>query len=238
MEIMSAAHFPRSILSPAKLEKLIVLNTDPQGVEFRLPSPEDCPNNVSLPWVSFFENHIDSGMRILPAPCFLDLAKIYTVPLNQFNFIELLLHSLPDSVGLIHSTHSLKRVAFVYYLSPRPGKNVSFLSQKSIDKDYQKSYFNVRPTSKAEEWPYSRGLWHSASYLKSSPNREVSDEENSMLANLSIFYSAKDSFPIRYLTENPHDSADCGLFPSFPADKIGINLLILLLFSLIYCFIF
>lgn len=82
---MSAAHFPRSILSPAKLEKLIVLNTDPQGVEFRLPSPEDCPNNVSLPWVSFFENHIDSGMRILPAPCFLDLAKIYTVPLNQFN---------------------------------------------------------------------------------------------------------------------------------------------------------
>lgn len=86
---MSAAYFPRSSLSAAKLEKLIVLNENSEGVEFRLPSSEERPNNVPLPWVSFFANHIDSGLRIPPTPFFMNLAKICGIPLNHFNSYSL-----------------------------------------------------------------------------------------------------------------------------------------------------
>lgn len=53
MEIMYVVHFPPSNLSDAKLEKLVVLNENPEGVELCLPHPKERPNNVSLPWVSF-----------------------------------------------------------------------------------------------------------------------------------------------------------------------------------------
>lgn len=162
---MYLAHFTPSNLSEGKFEKLIILNGNPQDVEFRLPYPEEHPDNIALSWVSFFQNHIDSGLRISPAPFFIDLAKAYVIPLNQFNPFSLCrtaalhilstFYSLPDSVGLIHASHSLKRAASLYYLSPRIGKNISFLSHKSINKDYQISYFCVKPTSETAEWPYS-----------------------------------------------------------------------------------
>lgn len=46
---MSDAHFPPSSLSVAKLEKLVILNGNPEDVEFCLPYPEEHPDNVALP---------------------------------------------------------------------------------------------------------------------------------------------------------------------------------------------
>lgn len=69
MEIMSAAHIPNSHFSSEKLENLVALNGEVEGLEFRLPTAEECPDNVSLAWVSFFENQIESGTT--PFPIFL-----------------------------------------------------------------------------------------------------------------------------------------------------------------------
>lgn len=56
MEIMFAAHFPDSHFSSKKLERLIVLNGKIEGLEFRLPTADERPDSVPLPWVSFFVN--------------------------------------------------------------------------------------------------------------------------------------------------------------------------------------
>lgn len=72
MEIMSVPHFPPSSLSEANLDKLVILNGNLEDVEFHLPYLEERPDNIAFPWVSFFNNHIDSNLRIPPAPFFID----------------------------------------------------------------------------------------------------------------------------------------------------------------------
>lgn len=86
---MSVAHFPHSHLSSDRLEKLIALIGEVKGLEFRLPTTDERPDSVSVPWVSFFENQIESGLRLPPSQFFLVLPKIFGVPLNQFNLFSL-----------------------------------------------------------------------------------------------------------------------------------------------------
>lgn len=225
MEIKSAAHFLPSQSSSASLDKIITLNGQVEGLEFRLPIDDKCTNSVSMPWVFFFENHIEVGLRFPPPSFFLSLAKNYGVPLCQFNLFSLhraaALHILctfyliTDSVGLIHTTHPLKRAPPLYCLSSRPGNNISFVSHKSIDRGYQQYYLCVQPVPESANWHYAGGRSHSVYTLNTTRCRPLSSEEILLLEDLSSFYVGKGSFPLISLTENPNALAVCGLFPSF-----------------------
>lgn len=59
MEIMCATHFPSSRLTAKKLEKHVSLNGEIEGLEFRLPTFDERLDNMSSPWISFFEKHIE-----------------------------------------------------------------------------------------------------------------------------------------------------------------------------------
>lgn len=70
MEIMSTSHFSTSQSSLASLDKIIALNGHAEGLEFRLAIDDERLDNVPMPWVSFFENQIESGLRLPPPPFF------------------------------------------------------------------------------------------------------------------------------------------------------------------------
>lgn len=149
-----------------------------------------------------------------PSPFFSALATHYVNFLNQIHPYSILravafhilccLYEVEDSICLIHTTHTLKHTLHIYFLSPKSDKNVSFISHQSVDKDFQKHYFCVKPSLDAEELPYSLGQWRPNLMAKPGPPRELSEDEASLLSDLSSYYKPKGSFPLRFLTENSH----------------------------------
>lgn len=84
----------------------------------------------------------------------------------------------------------------------------------------------------ADNWVDHLRQWHAVNLAAVNEPRDLTPEETVLLGDLSSYYHVEGSFPLRFLTEDPSALAACGLFPNFPADKIGI----LSSFSPTFCF--
>lgn len=132
-----------------------------------------------MPWVCLFRNQIESGLRLSLSYFFEQLSKKFCIPLCQFNqysirrvtalHILCSFYSIKDSAGFIHATHSPKKAPPLYYLSPRPSQNASFVTHKSIDRGYQQHFFCMQPTNSLVNWNSTEGRWHTTSTLRTTP---------------------------------------------------------------------
>lgn len=124
MEIMSATHFLPSQMTQEIVDRIIALNCIAEVIEFRLLAENEHLDSEDMPWVSFFENQIESGLMLLPPYFFKKLPKKFCIPLCQFNLYSIrragALHvlysfySIEDSAGFIHATQSLKKAPPLY----------------------------------------------------------------------------------------------------------------------------
>lgn len=183
-------------------------------------------------------------LRHSPPPFFSTLSTHYAILLYQLHPYSLrraialhilgCLYGVVDSLGLIYATHSLKHSTHFYFFSPKPDKNVSFISHKFVDKDFYKYYLCVRPILESEEWPYySLHQWHPILMEKLGPPRELYDEDILLLSDLSSYCQPRGSFSLRPVTNNSHSLAECGLFPNSPLMQ-SIFLFFLFLFSSLF----